>query len=296
MPRLEPDRSSTHRDASPASPAGSCSAGRRRRPARRWPGWNLATRNGTLKPLPGLTMDASGNDCMTTSPDAVRGAAGASRQWASRRTASPTTTGCARAVAEHASPSLKQSLRSRLRDHENGRIVHGVVNGAARRCAQSLGSVTDGGFRRPLVIVAVRWVPIANRLQPGARMTQMPPAPQHGRYVGVGIYGPDKQWQRLVLASRVTDEALAKQIDDQVIIVVADSTTGELRACGDLTGYCIGMNPWTKPLLGAQISPIRLTSHVDPDDPNLTVEVGPLRPHRHRPASNPHAPPAAGPD
>jgi hypothetical protein len=41
-----------------------------------------STRDGTLQPLPGLTMDASGNDCMTTSPDAVRAAAGASRQWA----------------------------------------------------------------------------------------------------------------------------------------------------------------------------------------------------------------------
>jgi hypothetical protein len=40
------------------------------------------TRNGTLEPLPGLTMDASGNDCDTASPDAVRGAARASRQWA----------------------------------------------------------------------------------------------------------------------------------------------------------------------------------------------------------------------
>ena len=40
------------------------------------------TQNGTLQPLPGLTMDANGNDCTTTSPDAIRGAAKASRQWA----------------------------------------------------------------------------------------------------------------------------------------------------------------------------------------------------------------------
>jgi hypothetical protein len=40
-----------------------------------------STRNGTLQPLPGLTMDASANDCVTTSPDAVRHAAAASRQW-----------------------------------------------------------------------------------------------------------------------------------------------------------------------------------------------------------------------
>jgi len=38
-------------------------------------------RAGTLKPLPGLTMDAAADDCTTTSPDAVRHAAAASRQW-----------------------------------------------------------------------------------------------------------------------------------------------------------------------------------------------------------------------
>jgi hypothetical protein len=120
--------------------------------------------------------------------------------------------------------------------------------------------------------------------------------PPHGRYVGVGIYNPGKQWTRMVTAQEPTDDGSAQPIDDQVVLVVTDSATGEIRACGDLTGYCIGMNPWTRPLLAAQVSPIRLTSHVDPDDPNLTVEVGPLRPHRHRPASSPHAPPAAGPD
>jgi hypothetical protein len=40
-----------------------------------------STRNGTLHPLPGLKMDDSANDCTTTSPDAIRGAAKASRQW-----------------------------------------------------------------------------------------------------------------------------------------------------------------------------------------------------------------------
>jgi len=38
-------------------------------------------RSGTLHPFAGLTMDASANDCTTTSQDAVRGAAGASRKF-----------------------------------------------------------------------------------------------------------------------------------------------------------------------------------------------------------------------
>src|SRR5258708_7014775 len=66
-------------------------------------------------------------------------------------------------------------------------------------------------------------------------------AEQHGRYLGVGIYGPGKPWTRMVADQTSKSDAVARPIDDQVIIVVADSQTGELRACGDLTGYCIGM-------------------------------------------------------
>ena len=103
---------------------------------------------------------------------------------------------------------------------------------------------------------------------------------QHGRYVGVGIYGPGKPWTRMVAAQAFGKGAGARLIDDQVILVVADSQTGEIRACGDLTGYCIGMNPWKQPLLAGRIPPIALTEHVKPDDPNLTVRIGPLKRNR----------------
>jgi len=108
-------------------------------------------------------------------------------------------------------------------------------------------------------------------------------AGSHGRFVGVGIYGPGKSWTRMVAAQSSKNGAAARPIDDQVILVVTDSQTGELRACGDLTGYCIGMNPWKQPLPRSRVSPIDLTAHVKPDDPNLTVEIGPLKQHdRHR--------------
>ena len=38
-------------------------------------------RSGTEHPLPGLVMDADNDDCTTNSKDALRAAAGASRQW-----------------------------------------------------------------------------------------------------------------------------------------------------------------------------------------------------------------------
>jgi len=121
---------------------------------------------------------------------------------------------------------------------------------------------------------------------------------RHGRYVGVGIYGPGRQWTRMVAAQQPVSEAAARPVDDQAIIVMSDTDTGELRACGDLTGYCVGMNPWKKPLTASQVTPIELTSHVKPDDPNLAVQIGPLPPKRHRPyspASSPRARPAGAP-
>ena len=97
----------------------------------------------------------------------------------------------------------------------------------------------------------------------------------HARYAGIGIYGPGKPWTRMVAAQHAKDTPAAKTIDDQAIIVVVDSITGEVRACGDLTGYCIGMNPWKAPLVSAQIAPINLTEHEKPNDPDLTVTVAP---------------------
>jgi hypothetical protein len=107
-------------------------------------------------------------------------------------------------------------------------------------------------------------------------------AGHQGRYVGVGIYGPNKQWTRMAATQASGADSHAQPIDDQVVIVVADSQTGELRACGDLTGYCIGMNPWAKPLVTSQVAPIVLTQHVTPDEPDMTVMVSsePRKPHR----------------
>ena len=81
-----------------------------------------------------------------------------------------------------------------------------------------------------------------------------------GRYVGVGIYRPGVAWTKIAAAEPKTANA-AKREDDQAIIVVEDSLTGELRACGDLTGYCIGTNPWRRMLATSQVAPISVTAH-----------------------------------
>jgi hypothetical protein len=84
------------------------------------------------------------------------------------------------------------------------------------------------------------------------------------RYLGVGVYHPGAAWTHLADNQQPGASAAAKPSDDQVIIVVEDSRTGELRACGDLTGYCIGMNPWKTELIPSRQAPIGLTEHATP--------------------------------
>lgn len=85
--------------------------------------------------------------------------------------------------------------------------------------------------------------------------------PHQGRYLGVGVYRPEAAWTRMVAAQQTDTTPAAKTADDQAVIVVVDSGTGEVRACGDLSGYCIGMNPWNKALAKTQIAPIAITRH-----------------------------------
>jgi len=80
----------------------------------------------------------------------------------------------------------------------------------------------------------------------------------HARYSGVGIYSPGTSWSRLVGAAAPTSSS-AKPVDDQAIIVTVDGETGEVRACGDLSGHCIGMNPWDKPLPASHLVPVELS-------------------------------------
>ena len=85
-------------------------------------------------------------------------------------------------------------------------------------------------------------------------------APQgKGRYVGVGLFPAGRMWEQVVVADPAKDPAAARPADDEEIIVVLDSSTGELRQCGNLSGACIGMNPWAKP--ASQMAPAALVKH-----------------------------------
>jgi hypothetical protein len=85
----------------------------------------------------------------------------------------------------------------------------------------------------------------------------------HGRYAGVGLYPAGQMWSQIAAANTPKDASAARPNDDEQVIVVLDTVTGELRQCGNLTGYCVGMNPWAKPLVASQIAPIPLAKHAD---------------------------------
>jgi hypothetical protein len=90
--------------------------------------------------------------------------------------------------------------------------------------------------------------------------SEPPNAPHHGRYIGVGTYAAGEMWTKIANTS-TANAAIAKTTDDEQVIVVVDSKTGEIRECGDLTGFCIGMNPWATALLKGQAAPVTLTGH-----------------------------------
>lgn len=81
-----------------------------------------------------------------------------------------------------------------------------------------------------------------------------------GRYAGIGTFDAGRLWGQMTGSSSNSDPALAKLQDDEHVIVVMDSHTGEVRQCGDHSGYCVSMNPWATG--GGQASlPVKLGKH-----------------------------------
>jgi len=89
-------------------------------------------------------------------------------------------------------------------------------------------------------------------------------ATRQGRYAGVGIYTPNVAWTKMATDPSLRPASAATLNDDEAIIVVTDSQTGEVRACGDLSGNCIGMNPWQAGLAKSQVAPVNVTQHGNP--------------------------------
>jgi hypothetical protein len=94
-----------------------------------------------------------------------------------------------------------------------------------------------------------------------------------GRYAGIGTFEAGRLWREMAAAPTSNEPAAASLNDDEHVIVVLDSHTGEVRQCGDHSGYCVAMNPWTAP--GATSVPVRLKKHVAeaPADDQASVSL-----------------------
>jgi hypothetical protein len=80
-----------------------------------------------------------------------------------------------------------------------------------------------------------------------------------GRYSGIGTYPADRLWEQRKTENATTEGDRAALADDGHIIVVVDTQTGEVRQCGNNSGQCVRMSPWSQqptPLL-----PATLTKH-----------------------------------
>lgn len=80
----------------------------------------------------------------------------------------------------------------------------------------------------------------------------------HGRYSGVGVFSAGKMWAHLKTGdvSRDLDSATVK--DDESIIVIMDGKTGEVRECGNFSGFCTSIQPWTRVVSS---TPTKLDAH-----------------------------------
>ncbi len=99
-----------------------------------------------------------------------------------------------------------------------------------------------------------------------------------GRYFGVGLYPAGRMWSQVVRAAGAKDPSASLPKDDEQVIVVLDSATGELRQCGNLSGACIAMNPWSKPLAASQQAPVLLGKHAEQLDAEAEANAAKTRP------------------
>ncbi len=99
---------------------------------------------------------------------------------------------------------------------------------------------------------------VAGCNKPGEATTAGPKSP--GRFAGIGTFEAGRLWQQMVGAPASQDPGAAKLADDEHVIVVLDSHTGEVRQCGDHSGFCVAMNPWSAPGSAATV-PVKLSKH-----------------------------------
>lgn len=67
-----------------------------------------------------------------------------------------------------------------------------------------------------------------------------------GRYHAVGIYSAGTSWKALKADEKNLPDLTAHIRHDEVVIVTIDGKTGEMRQCGNYSGFCVKLNAWDK--------------------------------------------------
>lgn len=89
---------------------------------------------------------------------------------------------------------------------------------------------------------------------------------ERGRYIGAGVYAPGRLWREIARSGQSGNAPSATLRDDEEVIVVVDSTTGELRQCGNLSGFCTTMNPWLSPAAHAPTALVKHAEQLDQEE------------------------------
>ena len=80
-----------------------------------------------------------------------------------------------------------------------------------------------------------------------------------GRYSGIGTFEAGRLWSQIKRPVTGTDDK-ARLDDDEHVIVVVDTHSGEIRQCGDHSGFCVKMNPWSNDS-AVPATPVSLEKH-----------------------------------
>ena len=114
---------------------------------------------------------------------------------------------------------------------------------------------------RPMILVASAFCLLLAGCQKQSGVAAEADSPKSpGRFAGIGVFDVGRLWSEMAVPGTQKDPAPATIRDDEHIIVVVDSHTGEVRQCGDHSGYCVAMNPWTG-TGGQNVLPVKLTKH-----------------------------------
>src|SRR4051812_20789475 len=105
--------------------------------------------------------------------------------------------------------------------------------------------------------------------------------PRHGRYAGIGVFNAGDLWSRMAVPKQKGSPRAATIADDEHVIVIVDTDTGEVRECGDYSGYCTAMNPWTRAIASEQEAPVSLTAHATDLAQEAAANANQAAPARH---------------